>query len=56
MDAYRQQRFADAKAVFESLHKTRGDKTSAIYIERCNRFLEDPPPTDWDGVYEMKTK
>lgn len=56
LDAYRAKKFEEAKATFETLAKEHDDKTSAIYVERCNRFLEDPPPDNWDGVYEMKTK
>ena len=29
---------------------------SKIYIERCEEFLKNPPPRDWNGVWEMKTK
>lgn len=32
------------------------DETSKIYIERCQEFIQEPPPSDWDGVYVMKTK
>lgn len=32
------------------------DKTTEIYIERCNKFLETPPPENWDGVYNLTTK
>jgi adenylate cyclase len=34
----------------------KGDLTSEVYIERCDVFLQTPPPADWDGVYEMTTK
>ena len=27
-----------------------------FYIQRCRRFLEVPPPPDWDGVYAMTSK
>lgn len=39
-----------AKAVNE------GDKTSAIYIERCEHFIKEHPGKDWDCVWVMKTK
>jgi len=52
---YRAQRFAEARALFVALGDE-GDKTSAIYVERCEHFLHEPPAADWDGVFEMKTK
>ena len=33
-----------------------GDKTSSIYIERCEHFLKEHPGKDWDCVWVMKTK
>ena len=32
------------------------DGPTALYVERCQEFQDDPPPRDWDGVYRMKTK
>lgn len=32
------------------------DEPSKLYIERCEEFLQSPPPEDWDGVFVMKTK
>ncbi len=32
------------------------DGPSQVFCERCKLFLVDPPPGDWDGVFEMKTK
>ncbi len=32
------------------------DTLLEIYLERCQTFLETPPPENWDGVYTMKTK
>ena len=29
---------------------------SKIYIGRCEEFLKNPPPRDWNGIWEMKTK
>ena len=33
-----------------------GDPPSDVYLERIAHFREDPPPANWDGVYEFKTK
>lgn len=32
------------------------DGPSKLYLERCLDYQADPPPTDWDGVFVMKTK
>ncbi|MBT3235680.1 MAG: adenylate/guanylate cyclase domain-containing protein [Bdellovibrionales bacterium] len=29
---------------------------SALYLERCEQFKQQPPPTDWDGVYRLTSK
>jgi len=32
------------------------DGATRVYIKRCLDFIENPPPDDWDGVYEFTTK
>ncbi len=32
------------------------DPVGEIYRDRCREFLLQPPPDDWDGVYQMETK
>jgi adenylate cyclase len=32
------------------------DGPARAYVNRCLDFIEHPPPADWDGVYEFKTK
>ncbi len=32
------------------------DGPSRVYIKRCLDFIENPPPENWDGVYEFTTK
>jgi adenylate cyclase len=29
---------------------------SEVYIKRCNIYIKDPPPKDWDGVYVLTQK
>ncbi len=50
---YRKRDFAGAKAIFEA---NDGDGPSEVYVERCNLFMVDAPPEDWDGVWRMKEK
>ncbi len=54
---YHERKFQDAIARFaEVLNVIPDDKVAQLYIERCNDYLEEPPTSDWDGVYTMKTK
>jgi len=32
------------------------DGPSRAYLERCRHFLENPPPSDWDGVFRLSDK
>ena len=52
---YRAKEFKKAIADFaKAVHE--GDKTSTIYIERCEHFIKEHPGKDWDCVWVMKTK
>lgn len=54
---YRARRFADAMDLFVAVDRALpGDPPTGIYIQRCRRFLEVPPPPDWDGVHAMTSK
>lgn len=39
-----------------ALNKTPDDQPAKLYIERCQDYIQIPPPENWDGVYEFKTK
>jgi tetratricopeptide (TPR) repeat protein len=57
LDLYRQRSFAEAKKYFQKcLEIVPDDGPSQIYIERCDYFIQNPPPADWDGVFVMTTK
>jgi adenylate cyclase len=53
---YRSAEFGAAAAVFSKLAASYGDGPARLYAERCQEYLHDPPPADWDGVYTAKTK
>jgi hypothetical protein len=54
---YRNRKFDLAIAKFnQALSFDSEDKPSKLFIERCEYFLKNPVPDDWDGVFEMKTK
>ncbi|MBI4423734.1 MAG: adenylate/guanylate cyclase domain-containing protein [Elusimicrobia bacterium] len=55
--SYRAREFeAAAERMRSCLEKHPGDVAAQEYIRRCERLLEAPPPSDWDGVYHAKTK
>jgi adenylate cyclase len=56
--AYRGRRWAEAIAAFEAVIAARpgGDAPSAMLLQRCRRFLIDPPPAEWAAVTVMGAK
>jgi adenylate cyclase len=50
---YREQRFAEAAALFETLTH---DAVAHLMADRCHRYLETPPPKDWNGVNVLTSK
>lgn len=54
---YKKKEFSQAIQEFKkALDIQPGDGPSQLYIERCEAFIKNPPPLDWDGVYTMTTK
>ncbi len=54
---YHERKFDFAIKEFEAaLAANPEDKVSKLYIHRCEYFISEPPPQDWDGVIEMKEK
>jgi len=56
-EAYHQRRWDSAIDFFtKALNHAPNDAASRLYVERSQEYKTNPPPEDWDGVYEMKTK
>lgn len=54
---YKAREFERAHARFkEALSARPGDVPSAMYIERCQVLMAEPPPEDWNGVWVMTEK
>jgi len=54
---YHEKKFAEALDCFRKASQLNPtDGPSELYIERCETFLQEPPPEQWDGVFVMKTK
>ncbi len=60
IENFRNREFAHALEWFKTSLQNEPDKDasnpSALYIERCETFLETPPPADWNGVFVKKSK
>lgn len=56
-DLYHAKKFDEALAGFKKcLEMKSDDPVAELYVERCQDYLAEPPPGDWDGVHVMKTK
>jgi adenylate cyclase len=53
LEAYFERRFDAALALLDGCA---GDRPSEVLEERCRRFLDDPPPASWDGIYSAREK
>ena len=54
---YNLKQFEKAKEFFgKALAVKPDDGPSKEFIKRCDVYIENPPPDDWDGVFVMKTK
>ena len=54
---YRAMNFHQAKDLFnQCLTISPDDGPSKLYSDRCDLFIEFPPPEDWDGVFTMTSK
>ncbi|MFP4179660.1 MAG: tetratricopeptide repeat protein [Spirochaetaceae bacterium] len=54
---YKLMNFEEAKNLFsQALEIDPEDGPSKVYYSRCEHYIENPPPEDWDGVFVMETK
>ena len=50
---YRARRFAEAREAFLASPE---DPPSRVFAARCETWMNQPPPEDWDGVFSLETK
>jgi adenylate cyclase len=56
-ELYHKMDFDGALEQFNSaLEVDAGDAPSKLYVQRCLDYQQQPPPADWDGVFQMTTK
>lgn len=57
LQLYRKQKWDEAIEVFKTVTAMNHSIYAAdLYIERATELKNDPPPSEWDGVFTMKTK
>ncbi len=54
---FEQRQWKKAEALFASLkEKDDADGPVNVYLKRCRDFIQNPPASDWDGVFNMTQK
>jgi adenylate cyclase len=56
LDAYRNQDWDRAQRIFARLQGESQRLLYRIYLDRIAAFRAEPPPSDWDGVFEHLVK
>jgi adenylate cyclase len=55
LEIYSSGAFAEARNLFSAL-ADETDAPSAVFRDRCDKFIQEPPPADWNGVWIMQRK
>ncbi len=53
---YREKKWDEARAIFNENVEKFKDGPSGVFYIRCVIFKKNPPPTDWDWVFNMTVK
>ena len=53
LQEYKNREWEKAKALFQNI---KGDDLAELYVGRCLEFEKNPPPLDWDGVFDLRIK
>lgn len=53
---YEARNWVKAHSLFKAIYNEFQDIASKVYAARCVRFNRNPPPTDWNGVFVLKSK
>jgi adenylate cyclase len=56
-EAYKHRDWRSASAAWHAiLERWPGDGPSRVFLARCEEYIAEEPPVEWDGVYAMKHK
>lgn len=54
---YSNRRFEQALQLFQTILRNHSDDgPTQVYLKRCAAYIEQPPPTDWDGAFTLLSK
>ncbi len=56
LELYFKKKWKTAIKSFQEALKVMDDTVSHLFINRCKEFIKNPPPKDWDGIWELKSK
>jgi adenylate cyclase len=57
MEHYQERRWREALTVFSAVRgKAPQDRAAEIMVERCERYIAEPPPADWAGAIVLREK
>ncbi len=56
LDLYRNRDWDAAQALFKKLTERGGDLLYNVYLDRIERFRQEPPAAHWDGVFDHQSK
>ena len=56
LSCYRRKLFDKAEQFFTTCVNVYKDKASAVFLDRIAHFKITPPPSKWDGVFQMEIK
>jgi len=56
LSLYRAQDWDKAEKAFSGLYEKAQDETSETFLKRIELFRKDPPPANWDGVFNLTVK
>jgi len=57
LELFEGREWGEAGGIFSRLSREfPDDGPSSTFLERCEKFQKEPPPAEWDGVYNLTRK
>jgi len=57
LDLFEEKNWKKAEARFEEVLKILPeDGPASTFLKRCQQYIVNPPPENWDGVFNLTTK
>ncbi|MCL2805696.1 MAG: CHASE2 domain-containing protein [Treponema sp.] len=57
IDFYEEKRFREALLTFKAVYENNNeDRVAELYIERCKKLTENPPPDSWNAINNLTEK